>query len=201
MTRAAIIAAAASALALAACGQGRDDAAAPAAEQNLVPGEPVTNTQTTLVPAAANAIEYVNLASASDLYEIESSRLALDRTEDAEVRQFAEMIIADHERSTQQLRTAAGQSQPPLIVSPTLSQDQQRSLETLRGAGRGADFDREYLMQQVSAHERALGMALGYAETGENEAMREHARNSAGPMQQHLQRARQLAETRLPQDR
>lgn len=186
----------AAALALAACGERADD---PASNQALVPGEPVTNMQAELVPAAVNAVEYANLVAAGDRYEIESAELALERSEHEEVRRIAQTIRDDHRRSTEQLRAAAAQRQPPLAIEPTLSADQQRDMEALRGAS-GADFDRVWALQQVAAHEKALGLVTGYLATADDQAMADHASAVVGTMQQHLTEVRALAE-RLEQQR
>jgi putative membrane protein len=177
-------------LALAACGERSDDTAT---NQVLVPGEPITNMQGELVPAAVNALEYSNLAAATDRYKIESAELALERSENDEVRRLAQAIIADHRRSTERLRAAAAQRQPPLALEPALSDDQQRDMDTLRGAS-GGDFDRIWALQQVGAHEKALGLVTGYLATADDQAMADHASAVVGPMQQHLTEARSLAE-------
>jgi putative membrane protein len=178
------------ALALVACGERADDTAA---NQTLVPGQPVTNMQGELVPAAVNALEYANFAAASDRYEIESAELALERSENDEVRRLAQAILADHRRSIERLRAAAAQRQPPLALEPALSDDQQRDMDVLRGAS-GADFDRTWTLQQVGAHEKALGLVTGYLATADDRAMADHASAVVGPMQQHLTEARSLAE-------
>jgi putative membrane protein len=185
-----LIAPAAAALMLAGCGERAAEDTAD--NRQVVPGEPVTNMQAEMVPAAANAIEYAALVSASDLYEIQSSELALERSENEEVRRLAQTILADHRRSTEMLRQAAAQSQPPISFEPSLSVDQQRDMDRLRGTS-GADFDREYVVQQVAAHEKAIGLVTGYLDIAENPAMSQHASSVVGPMQQHLTQARDLA--------
>jgi putative membrane protein len=176
-----LIAPAAAALMLAGCGERAAEDTAD--NRQVVPGEPVTNMQAEMVPAAANAIEYAALVSASDLYEIQSSELALERSENEEVRRLAQ---------TEMLRQAAAQSQPPISFEPSLSVDQQRDMDRLRGTS-GADFDREYVVQQVAAHEKAIGLVTGYLDIAENPAMSQHASSVVGPMQQHLTQARDLA--------
>jgi putative membrane protein len=188
-----ILAAPAFLLAMGACGDRSTDTGEAGVENRLAADEPVTNNVAELVPVAANPIEYANLASASDLYEVESARLALEKSENARVRELAQAILADHQRSTEQLRAIAGEAQPPVTVAPRMDPEQQANLDALRRAD-GADFDRQYLLQQVAAHEKAFAMTNDYAQNGEDAAMRQHASTVAGPIQQHLARARELAE-------
>ena len=144
-------------------------------------------------PRASTGQEYVALASASDQFEIETSRLAQDRAANAQVREFAQMLITDHQRSTDLLRQAAGQAQPPIqLTPPQLTPQQAQMLEGLRSAQEGA-FDQLYLQGQVQAHQQTLAALQDYAQNGDVPTLRQHASTTAGPVEQHLNRARQLA--------
>lgn len=177
-------------LALGACG-GDDPRNAAIAEGNAV--EAAAAEAAAPAPAtAANGRQYVDLAGASDLYEIESARLAQEKAQRPEVRELAGAILADHRRSTAELARAARAAQPPLNAAPALDSEQQANMAALRSAAAGA-FDQEYLRQQVRAHERALTLVTAYAAGGEVDSLRAHAASAAGPIQRHLARARELA--------
>jgi putative membrane protein len=144
-------------------------------------------------PAAATPTTrdaFVAMAGASDLYEIRSSQMAQKQSRNAAVRDFAGMMIRDHNSTTKQVVAAArsaGMSPPP----PALTPMQQDMLDRLKGKS-GADFDREYLSQQVQAHQMALALHQNYAANGDTPALRQVA--SAVPIvQAHYDRVRQLA--------
>lgn len=180
----------AAALALGACGDGANEAA----DTNLVAGEPLTDPTNDLIPVAANPIEYANLVAANDRFEIESAERALATSENAEVQALARSIIADHRRSTELLRQAAAQAQPPVTTLLTdYTAEQQAKLDGLNGLS-GTEFDRRFLIDQIAAHEEAYALVNDYAQEGEDAAMRQHASTVAGPIQQHLARARELAQ-------
>lgn len=133
---------------------------------------------------------YVTMAGASDLYEIQSSQLALTKAQRPEVRQFAQMLIEHHNGTTQQVVAAAqasGFSPPP----PTLMPKHARMIEQLQGASSGS-FDRLYLSQQVPAHQEALALHQNYASNGDTPALRRVAATAVPIVQSHLDRARQL---------
>ena len=163
---------------LAACG-GAGDEGAPAANR----ARPA--------PAAADAAQYVALASAGDLFEIESARLALDKAESAEVRGLAQMILADHERLARDLAAAAGGARPPLTPAAALDSAQQAGLDALRRHS-GTAFDQAWLTEQVRRHEQALDLAAAYARGGDSVPLRRHAAATIAPTQTHLIRARRL---------
>jgi putative membrane protein len=134
---------------------------------------------------------YVGMAAASDLYEIQSSQLARTRARAPAVRDFAQMMIADHTNTTQQLMMAArAAGMPPM--TPALLPMQQQMLDQLRAAPAG-NFDRVYLDQQVQAHQMALALHSNYAQNGDAPPLRQVAGAAAPIVQQHFDRVRQLA--------
>jgi putative membrane protein len=173
----------ASALALAGCGGTADESGRAAGN--------VAGNGARPAPAAPGAEQYVAFASAGDLFEIASARLALDKAESAEVRGLAQMILADHERLTRQLAAAAGEVRPPLAPATALDPAQQAGLEAL-GRHAGPAFDQAWLREQVRVHEQALDLAAAYARLGESMPLRRHAAATIAPVQTHLIRARRL---------
>jgi len=186
---------ASTALTLAACGGGGGsnesaEASDSLATDNMATGEPATGNEAgTAEPGSA--ADYVATASASDMFEIESSRLAQEKAQDADVKAFARMLVTDHEKSTVDLKTAAAQAQPPIPVSPAMTAEQQANLQALQGAS-GADFDTLYLSQQIPAHEKALALVQAYAASGDAAPIKQHATTVSGPIQRHLEEARKL---------
>lgn len=52
---------------------------------------------------AVSAAEFMRMAEMSDRFEVGSSRLAAERAQKAEVKQFAEAMVRDHTKTTQEL--------------------------------------------------------------------------------------------------
>lgn len=186
----------AAALALAACGGGGENRQA--ADQNMSDNMAMNDSammgngqMDAAAPTAANGQEYATMAAASDMFEIESSRLAQEKGQNAQLKEFAQMLITDHERSTRELQAAAQQAQPPIQVAPQMNGEQQQMIQALRSAN-GAQFDQTYIQQQVAAHQKALALVQGYAQNGEVPSLKQHATTVSGPIQQHLERAQQL---------
>ena len=187
------------ALLLGACGGPPDENAATATSSAVVNGAPDAGvTGTPAPPAPATAAQYVALASGGDLYEIESARLALHKATSQQVKGLAEMILADHQRSTRRLAEAAAQASPPLAVAAVMSPDQQTGMDILRRTN-GRAFDTTWLRQQVLAHQQAFDAAAHYASTGDVQPLRRHAASTIEPIQRHLTRARSLEAEALAQ--
>ena len=115
-------------------------------------------------PAPA-AMEFLRMAGASDLYEIQSSQLLLQTTQNADLREFAQMMVDHHTQTTATLTAAAraaGMTPPP----PALDPPKTRMIRELTAAS-GMTRDELYVRQQVTAHEEALALHTRYSRNGD----------------------------------
>lgn len=93
---------------------------------------------------------FVAHAAVGDLFEIESSKLALERSSNAAVREFATMMVEDHGQMSAKLKAAAG---PLGITVPAeLDPPHQKKLKMLRDTTDAEMFDRAYIEAQTNAH-------------------------------------------------
>ncbi len=139
-------------------------------------------------PAMAQAVspaDYVAKAGASDLYERTSSQLVLESSKKEKVRQFAQMMVTDHTKSTAEVKAAAQQSglTPP---PPKLDAEQTRMVSQLRQAT-GEARDRLYITQQKTAHQKALALHQGYATSGTAVPLKAVAAKTAPVVQHHIE--------------
>ncbi|MBU2135289.1 MAG: DUF4142 domain-containing protein, partial [Alphaproteobacteria bacterium] len=161
MTRHLLIAGAAiAALSLAACGQPADQSATAPAE-SVTPDANPTATVPTMADEAS-APDFVRLAAQSDMLEIQSSQMALERAQDAEVKAFAQMMVDAHTKTTQDLKTAVEATGQPITPPTTADEEVTDELNDLRDT-EAADFDKEYMELQVETHQEALNLMQRYA--------------------------------------
>jgi putative membrane protein len=135
------------------------------------------------MPTDASA--YVMMAGASDLYEIQSSQLALQKSSNDAIRGFAQMMIDDHTKTTQTVTAAAraaGMTPPPPALQPMQAQ-MIAELQPLSGA----DFDATYVSQQRTAHDMALALHSNYAQNGDTAELRQAASTAVPIIQHHIQ--------------
>jgi putative membrane protein len=130
-------------------------------------------------------------AASGDQFEIQSSQLALQASQNAGVRNFANMMISDHTRLSQAMGAAAAAArlQPP---APTLLPAQQAMLDQLRAAGTGYGFDQAYQQAQIQAHQGALTLFQNYATSGDVPPIRAAAGQAVPTIQSHLAMAQAL---------
>ena len=142
---------------------------------------------TIAVPAAAQVMtpaEYVMTAGASDLYEITSSRVLLETTQDPKLRAFAQMMIADHTKSTADVKAAAARSRVK-TMPPKLNPLQQELVSELR-AEHGTARDATYVAQQKASHGQALNVQKAYAMEGTAPALKDAAAATVPVVEHHI---------------
>lgn len=135
---------------------------------------------------AANASAdqaYVQNAAASDMFEIETSKLALEKAAKPSVKTYAQMIIDEHTKSSNELMAAATQAK--LSGQIAMPADKQAKVDALRGLS-GAEFDRQYLADQRSGHQETLAKVNGYLAAAPAGPLKDHASKVTGVVQKHL---------------
>jgi putative membrane protein len=147
----------------------------------------------TPVSAAARtaSLDYVTKAGASDMFEIQSSQIALQKAQNPEVRSFAQMMIDHHTSTSAQLMSAAKQAglAPPPAALPA---DKQQKIAMLRNTP-AASFDQTYMREQVAGHTEALALHQSFAQNGEVDPLRQVAHQAVPVVEGHLVQARRIA--------
>jgi len=130
-----------------------------------------------------DSLTYMSMAAAGDLYEIQSSQIALAKG-GLNVRNLAQMLINDHTQTTATLKAAAasaGLIPPPPVLNPM----QVQMISQLQLASNAA-FDQIFLQQQLVAHKMALDLHNNYALNGDVPALRSAAASAVPIVQMHL---------------
>lgn len=130
--------------------------------------------------------EFMTKAAQSDTTEIQTSELALKKSKDKAVKDFAQHMIQDHTNSTQELTQIAstkGFTLPKGVGSenkPLLTKLQQTS---------GKSFDRAYIQGQIQAHTKTLAEYQKYIKQGQDPDLQAFAKKIAPIVAQHKQMA------------
>jgi len=156
---------------------------------NMMTNDMAMNSAVT-APMPTDAAGFVKAAGASDLFEIRSAKLALQKTKDNDIRDFANMMVTDHTKTTEAVKAAAkkaGLTPAP----PELTAEQQSMLDQLQPLS-GDDFDKAYLAQQMPAHQQALTMIQNYAQNGDTPALVDAAKTAVPIVQKHIDHLQEL---------
>ena len=82
--------------------------------------------------------------------EVELGKMAAERSTNAEVKKFGQMMVDDHTAAGDKLKAVASQHNIPV---PTALDETHRDLRDKLAKLQGADFDREYMNAMVDGHE------------------------------------------------
>jgi len=144
---------------------------------------------------------FVTAAAISDMYEVTAGKIAAQRAQSPEVREFAEKMVKVHTETTDKLKSIIASNH--INVTPPAHVDSRRQgmLDDLRGA-KAQDFDHRYITQQIAAHKEADILMAGYAKDGDNQAIKDFAATTDKAVKMHLQMAQTLdANTRSASNR
>ena len=141
-------------------------------------------------PIPPSPTDFVMAASQSDQYEVMAARVASVQGQDPRVRTFAEEMIQDHTRLSEELSKAATASGLP-PPEPGMSSDQASLLSSLQSV-RGPDFDKTYARQQELAHAQAVAVEESFATAGSDPNLRKAAQSALPSIRDHLKMAQQL---------
>lgn len=129
---------------------------------------------------------YVAWAADSDMYEIQSSKLALSKAKNQATKDFAREMIADHTQTTKALMAALPKTEPKVMKpGKALSEPNAAKIAALRDASPDA-FDALYMQQQADAHKAAWSLHKGYATDGQDPALRQVATTAVPIIEKHL---------------
>lgn len=135
--------------------------------------------------------EFLQKATVSNMFEITSSELALERTQNADIRQFAQHMINDHKKATQDMKAAiADAGLTDTALPETLDSKHQVVFNGLQELS--DSFDSQYINAQVMAHNEAVTLFSTYIEEGDNPAIREFAARTLPTLQMHKQMITEL---------
>ena len=159
-----------------------------AREREPVPPAPPREVPRRPPPAPApSAADYVSRAGSIDLFVIRSSELALARSQDLPLREFARQMIRAHTGTSGQLSFAGRRLN--LLPSVTLRPEHEAMMQQLVES---PDFDRLYWRQQVSVHEQSIDLHARYSARGRSPTLRPVASAALPIERRHLAQLRAM---------
>jgi putative membrane protein len=179
------LAASALALGLVACGPSN-----PAAEAHNATEVAVDENSTVATTEVdAGVINFVEKATLSNMFEIESAKLALERSKVQPIKDYAQAILDTHTASASEL---APLSSAALVTQPTqLDSGFQSQLKQLQEAS-VEDFDDRYLDQQTEVHENTASLLKDFSANGKDAQLQAFALKMLPIVEAHLTQAKAL---------
>jgi putative membrane protein len=164
----------------------------------VAPARPGSDGAATPAPLAASAPsqaklspsdqQFVQDAGTAGATEIAASKLALTNSSDAQLKSFAQRMIADHSRLARNLDIVA--KRQGITAAASADASVTGSLESLHGA----DFDKAYIAQvAVEGHRKAVALFSTESKDGNNAQLKNVAARALPIIKHHYEMAQQLA--------
>jgi putative membrane protein len=134
--------------------------------------------------------DFVKEVAISDMFEIQSNKLAEDKGNASE-KAFATQMVTDHTKTSTELKGLISGGKDKEALPTALDSSHQSKLDKLKGEN-GKDFSSDFNSMQVSAHKDAVSLFERYAKGGDTPALKDWAGKTLPALQHHLDMAEKL---------
>lgn len=173
-----------SALAFQACNGGNKDAKESADSLNMAK-DTTTNAAATGGIAVDEAdAKFTTQAAVGGMAEVELGKMALEKSSNAQVKEFATMMVKDHGMANTELMAIAKQKN--ITLPSTVDDEHKKKMDDL-SKKTGADFDKAYVNAMVDGHKSTLKLMEDESKDGKDADLKAFATKTAPIVQSHLQ--------------
>ena len=131
---------------------------------------------------SAHDREFVDAAAQGGMFELDSSRMALDKNASGQNRAFAEMMLEDHEKANRELEKLVREKGGILPIAPDA--EHRRMLDDLSKT-QGQTFDDAYHKAQVKAHDDAIALFEDASRNCDDADLRAFAEKTLPTLRKH----------------
>ena len=125
---------------------------------------------------------FVDKAAAGGLAEVQLGKLAMDKGQSMEVKQFARKMVEDHSKANTELKQIAQKKN--MEVPAKLDAKHQMVYDKLVKLT-GADFDKEYMRAMAEDHDDTVKLFKEQSETGQNPELKAFAMKTLPVIEKH----------------
>lgn len=172
-------------------GQPETETTGTPAAQSVQQTSTATATTTAITGGTASSLtpedkEFISKAGMGGLYEVQAANLALQKASSADVKQFAQRMVADHSKANaelSQLAMAKGATLPTELAG-----DHKAAFEHLSTLS-GAEFDKMYMQHMVPDHQKDIAEFERAAGGAQDPQVKAWAGKTLPTLREHLQLA------------
>ena len=132
---------------------------------------------------------FVKKAALDGMTEVEAGKVALSKSQDPAIRDFAQRMVSDHGKANTELQSLAARK--GLSAPKQLDADHKQMLDTLKGKN-GKDFDAAYAEHMNMDHSKAIALFESAAGSSDPD-LAQFARQTLPTLKEHKALASKLA--------
>jgi len=140
--------------------------------------------------------KFVDFAAQTDMVEANLGDLAQNVGKSQAVKDYGQMLAADHTNDYRKLQSAAQQA--GLTVPTAIDSQHDKSTVGPMHALKGAAFDRKFDHEMVAGHAEAIAIYKKEAADGQNPALKAYAQETLATLDKHLDDAKNLEQGKPP---
>ncbi|GAB2537609.1 DUF4142 domain-containing protein [Spirosoma aerophilum] len=134
--------------------------------------------------ATEESNEFAVKAATGGMMEVELGRLAQEKAQSKDVKDFGAMMVSDHSKANEELKSIAATQN--ITLPTTLGEDEQKHVNDLAKLS-GAEFDKKYVSLMVDDHKEDIDLFKKAAEDDKtNPAVKSFASKTLPTLQKHM---------------
>ena len=130
------------------------------------------------------AADFVPMAAIGNTFEIQSSNLALQKSENKDIQAFATKMGEDHSAAATKLAAAVDQSKAKTQVPLDLDAAHEDMLNKLEAA-QTPNFDKLFIKMQTKAHDEAIALFEAFSKNGPDGPLKDFASKTLPTLKEH----------------
>lgn len=141
-------------------------------------------------PTDAKDKAFLKKAAGGGMAEVAFAKIALDKSQNEDVRKFAQMMIDDHTKLNESMKPVADQLgvQPPMEAP----KDAQKKAEMLKKLN-GDAFDKAYIKAMVEDHHKDLAEFKQEEQATQNDELKSKVTDGRKTIEEHTERIDEIA--------
>jgi len=149
----------------------------------------VNGMQTAGQPSVTDRM-FVTKAMQGSMAEVQLGQLTLQKSNNQQVKEFAQRMIDDHTKLNDQMKPVA--QQLGVTVPNEISKNDRKTMAKLQALS-GPAYDQAYIKDMVKDHKQDLNEFQMEASSGQDQTAKDAANQGSKVIAQHLQMAQQMA--------
>lgn len=141
------------------------------------------------IQVLAEDAEFATKAAIGGLAEVELGKLAASKATNSEIKSFANMMITDHGKANEELKSIAMSKN---ISLPTALDDKHQKMWDDLNAKNGKDFDKKYADLMVDDHQKDVDLMEKQAKEGVDPELKAFAAKTAPIVKSHLEKIKKI---------
>lgn len=132
--------------------------------------------------------DFVMKAADGGMMEVELGKIAQQKAKSQRVKNYADMIVTDHTKANDELKSIAGSK---LSMPAAMSGEHQKHIDMLKNKS-GADFDKSYINMMIDDHKKDIAEFKKASQNVKDAGIKGFATNALPVLQKHLDSAQAI---------